>query len=243
MSLASDLREFIGSGANYKLLHVPELSGQDIVEAIEGVGDLKVIPNSDGNIGTVENKRDSSDFGKNVDVFPFHADGAYYTRIPRYVILYCVQTSGGGETFFTETNSVIRALRDTFDNNLIDSLNIVYMGGDKKKYRHPLIERIDDREVLHWYSSLYLEPDINKLSANNRRYFTQLSAQVSTFLDNELKKRVVYEHTWAAGDLFVFDNQQVLHGRKEIDDLDSQRLLYRIWFDRANVSCEKEPIR
>src|SRR5436190_1299859 len=119
----------------YDVINAPGLKGEEIVNAIEQDPSLKVIPSADGKIGTVENKENIKDWGKNNSAFPLHLDGPYYTKIPRWVILYCVNPGGiGGETFLASAEKVIEKLGEKFDSNLLENTYIIYLSSDRKKY-------------------------------------------------------------------------------------------------------------
>jgi alpha-ketoglutarate-dependent taurine dioxygenase len=65
------------------------------------------------------------------------------------------------------------------------------------------------------------------------------------FMDKALKKskgNIVYEHQWKPGDLVVFDNQRLLHGRNKIIEGYANRLLYRMFFDQSEFDARRVPI-
>ena len=226
-----------------KVLNLPNLQEKDIVEVIESIPEFCIVNSREGKSSRVENKNDTKDWGKNNDFFPFHLDGGYYSKIPKYAILYCAGPSEkGGETFFTESSYVINKLVQKYDNNFLDSLNIVYMSPDKKKYKKPLIEKVELGSQLNWYSSLYIEPDINKLPDDRRRLFTKFINELIMDIENLLREGICLKHSWSEGDLVLFNNQLLLHGREKILDNNSNRLLYRIWFDEGNFDETKKPI-
>lgn len=216
---------------------------EELVHQIEGVEGYCVVKNTEGKVSLVEDKGDNKYWGKNNTPMPFHLDGAYYPKVPRYALLYCVRSSDqGGNTVFTEAAKVIDRLYEKYDSNLLESINIIYMGTDRKKYRRPLIEFLPTGEkFLNWYSSLYIEPDLLNLSDENRRLFTRNTSELVSDIEKWLEENVMHDHEWKVGDLIVFDNCLTLHSRREMA-IGGNRLLYRIWFDKEGFLAEKNPI-
>ena len=177
------------------LLHIisEPLTSDCIINEIDSTTEFKVIKSAEGKLSTVENMNNISDWGKNNASFPFHLDGAYYPKVPKYVILYCVRPSlDGGNTFFSKAASVIERLESKYDSNFLKSLYIIYVSSEKKKYKKPLIEEVENGKQLNWYSSLYIEPDPDSLSGNNRRIFTQRLGEFIKDVEQYLKENVVY---------------------------------------------------
>jgi gamma-butyrobetaine dioxygenase/trimethyllysine dioxygenase len=211
------------------------LSAEDIVQIIES-SNFRVIPSKDGAVGTVENRNIEENWDKNGNAFDFHLDGPYYDKPPRYVILYCVRPSErGGETFISDSRAVIDRLYTKYDRNLLDSMNIVYVSSDKKKYRKPLIEGVQ----LNWFTSMYFEPNLDTISDRNRQNFRRHVSELSADIEKWLTEEIILTHTWKTGDLLLFDNLATLHGRNQVF---GDRMLYRIWFDRPDFSMNKTPI-
>ncbi|MCX6703616.1 MAG: TauD/TfdA family dioxygenase [Candidatus Zambryskibacteria bacterium] len=222
--------EFAQSKGRYAVCNIPGLSKMDIAGALQKTG-FNPASTWDGEVTDVVSGEDETDRGKNTNTFPFHTDGVYYSEPPHYVILYCVSTSGtGGETFFTPSADVLETIRKEFNQNLLDSINVVYMERERRRYRHPLIEMIGTDEVLRWSSALYLEPDVSKISEPNRKRATLLIPALMTRINDSMREHVCYEHTWKPGDLLIFNNRQLVHGRTQVCDPQRERHLYRALF-------------
>jgi alpha-ketoglutarate-dependent taurine dioxygenase len=227
------------------LLHIlsESLTSDCIINTIDSNSEFRVVKSAEGKLSTVENMNNINDWGKNNALFPFHLDGAYYPTVPRYAILYCIRPSlEGGNTFFTKAESVIDKLESKYDSNFLKSLYIIYVSPEKKKYKKPLIEEVENGKQLNWYSSLYIEPDPQSLSSNNRRILTQLLGEFINDVEHYLKENVIYSHKWKKNDLVLFNNQLLLHGRDKITDINNNRLLYRIWFDTKDFLEIRNPI-
>ena len=229
--LASNIREFATrSESGCQVWNIPDLSKPDILQAL--TDGFEVIPTWDGEITDVKSGSDESDHGKNSNRFSFHTDGVYYQNTPHFAILYCVQTGGsGGETFFARTKGVIKALREEFGDNLVDSMNVVYMERDGQNYRHPLVEVVSGTEILRWSSALYLEPDVRRLSTSNRKRFTQILPEFIAFIQRAMEEQICYRHTWSKGDVLIFNNRECVHGRTQIIDPAGDRHLLRVLFN------------
>lgn len=208
-----------------------QITGQKIISIIEKSAEFKVIHSRDGKLGTVENKCQMNNWDKNNNAFDFHFDGPYYKILPRYVILYCVKPASlGGDTYFTNSQNIIKDLKSKYDLKLLTSINTIYMSSDRYKYSRPLIETINNQEHLNWFTSLYLEPNISLLTDYQRQHFQKISYELITDIQKLLHKHIIKVHKWKHGDLLLCDNLNTLHGRTEI--ITGGRLLYRIWFDK-----------
>ena len=236
-SLPSWIREFAEQpNRGHEVLNIKGLSKEDIARALIS-GGFEIASTWDGKITDVVSGSDETDHGKNINFFPFHTDGVYYVVPPPYVILYCVQAGGsGGETFFTRSANVIAALRAEFDPNLLDSINVVYMEREQRKYRHPLIEVIEGCEVMRWSSALYLEPDVKIISEPNRKRFAHILPALVAFINKTMQGQIYYSHTWLPGDLLIFNNRTHVHGRTRINDPNRERHLYRVLFNEISQS-------
>lgn len=234
-SLPSWIREFTEqSHEGHAVCNLPDLSKESLAKAL-AEEDFSLAPTWDGAITDVVSGTDETDHGKNSKEFPFHTDGVYYEAPPHYVILYCASIGGtGGKTFFTRTSDVIASLRKEFDPNLLESMNVVYMERERHRYRHPLIEMVDGEEVLRWSSALYLEPDIQKISEPNRKRSALLLPALMTSINQTMREQVCYEHQWHRGDLLIFNNRKVVHGRTHVQDPERERHLYRVLFNSVD---------
>ncbi len=232
-----------GSFSLIKAVNV-QASSEDLVRQIEDATSYGVVNNTEGKVSLVEDKGDVKYWGKNNTPMPFHLDGAYYPKIPRYALLYCVRSSDqGGNTVFAEAAKVIDKLYRKYDANLLESITVIYMGTDRKKYRRPLLEETESgNKFLNWYSSIYIEPDMRKISDENRRLFTRNTSELILDIEKYLEESIVHDQEWKEGDLVVFDNRLLLHSRREMA-VGGNRLLYRIWFDTEGFVDVKNPIQ
>ncbi len=140
---------------------------------------------------------------------PFHWDGAFTRRVPRYIVFRCVEApASGGETLFVDT---VRLLEET-PHETIDAWRdvritystekVVHYGG---RFTSPLIARhaITGDEVLR-----FAEPvrDLNPVTLEG----------ASDALIADLTERLhatAHVHRWRPNQILIADNFALLHGR------------------------------
>lgn len=151
---------------------------------------------------------------------PFHWDGAFAGRIPRYIFFHCdlaPTLESGGETLFCDTLRLL-GLASPEERERWRRINITYTtekivhyGGS---FSSPLITRHPDdgEEILRFAEPVEdLNPvrlEIEGLCAQNRNEFLE---DMHRRLHDE---RACYVHRWAEGDLLIADNYRLLHGRR-----------------------------
>ncbi|HEX8336278.1 MAG TPA: TauD/TfdA family dioxygenase [Pyrinomonadaceae bacterium] len=151
---------------------------------------------------------------------PFHWDGAFVGRVPRYIIFQCESappTGAGGETLFCDTRRLLgRAgpgVRESWGRvRITDSTEkVVHYGGT---FTSPLLAThpFSGEPVLR-----YAEPveDLNPVRLEMEGVTAE--ARAAFLLDMRRRLRdpeVCYAHRWRDGDILVADNHALLHGRR-----------------------------
>jgi alpha-ketoglutarate-dependent taurine dioxygenase len=152
---------------------------------------------------------------------PFHWDGAFAGRVPRYIFFHCDQApddGSGGETLFCDTMRLLdrtsaeqRALWQLIEITY-STEKIVHYGG---AFRSPLICNHPDngQSVLR-----FAEP-VADLNPVQLEIHGLPQADQAEFL-KEMKMRlrdpaVCYSHRWLSGDIVIADNYVLLHGRNQ----------------------------
>jgi len=152
---------------------------------------------------------------------PFHWDGAFIDRAPRYIFFHCdtAPASGsGGETLFCDTIRLLKHApaerRDTWEQIQItySTDKIVHYGG---VFTSPMIcsRPHTGEKVLR-----FAEPvaDLNPVQLE----IGGLPEAAQTEFLQDMHERlndaaVCYRHEWLSGDVVIADNYVLLHGRSE----------------------------
>jgi alpha-ketoglutarate-dependent taurine dioxygenase len=151
---------------------------------------------------------------------PFHWDGAFVGRVPRYIVFQCDAApprGAGGETLFCDTRRLLERVspdeREAWGriNITYSTEKIVHYGG---AFTSPLLTRhpVGGEPVLR-----YAEPvdDLNPVRLEIEGVAAE--ARAAFLLDMRRRLRdteVCYAHEWRDGDILIADNHALLHGRR-----------------------------
>lgn len=154
---------------------------------------------------------------------PFHWDGAFVGKVPRYIFFSCSQApppGSGGETLFCDGGLVLERaspeLRAVWERIRItyETEKVVHYGG---RFTAPLVGRHpgSGRPVLR-----YAEP-VEALNPVTLAVEGMGPREQAAFVDG-LRERlydpaVCLAHAWRDGDVVIADNHALLHGRRAYD--------------------------
>jgi alpha-ketoglutarate-dependent taurine dioxygenase len=151
---------------------------------------------------------------------PFHWDGAFAGRAPRYIFFHCdvaPPPGGGGETLFCDTTRLLarapRERRESWERIVITytTEKVVHYGGT---FASPVVTRhpLGGERVLRFAEPVTdLNPvrlEIAGIPEDAREEFLE---DMHRRLNDE---SVCYRHVWLSGDVVVADNYVLLHGRR-----------------------------
>ncbi|MFI6169088.1 TauD/TfdA dioxygenase family protein [Nocardia sp. NPDC051052] len=153
---------------------------------------------------------------------PFHWDGAWSARAPRYFLFQCVQgcePGAGGETVFCDSAQVYREAPDDL-RALWASATVTYRTDRLAHYggtmTHPLLAT---SPVTGETTIRYAEP-LDPAIYRNPLFLTVdgLTAEEAVRVMDDLSVRLhdpryCYSHAWETGDIVVAENHALLHGR------------------------------
>lgn len=186
-----------------------------------------------GFVNELRNSADAQNYLYTNREVPFHWDGAFAGRIPRYIFFHCdvaPEPGTGGETLFSDTTLILRnansATKARWRRIMItySTEKIVHYGG---KFSSPMIcpKLFGNEEVIR-----YAEPvgDLNPVELEIEGIAL---GERDTFL-NDIHKRlhdtlVCYRHEWKNGDIVIADNTVLLHGRSAFQD-ETERHIRRV---------------
>jgi alpha-ketoglutarate-dependent taurine dioxygenase len=194
------------------------LAGAEFPEFCSGMGQIL-----EWDFGTVNDLRvqaDAQNYLYTNREVPFHWDGAFVGRIPRYIFFHCdiaPAPGDGGETVFCDTTRLLELAplerRKIWEQITITYVTekIVHYGGS---FTSPMIARDPFRgeTVLR-----FAEPvvDLNPVQLEIKGLPEQARA---AFLDDMHARLndddVCYRHAWKNGDVVIADNFVLLHGRR-----------------------------
>jgi alpha-ketoglutarate-dependent taurine dioxygenase len=173
---------------------------------------LGLTESSDGNYSIVRDQESHLDFSQKGGFFDLHQDGLGHHNVPDVGILFCVNPGKGtNPTIFCDTLEIIRRL--TEDEHTLETMNglqFVYIDKSGREQIHPFLAMHDltGEPFLYLGSRGYLRqrsvdqaPSIRDISNLLNRIFEL--ADNATFL----------EHYWQKGNLIIWDNHRLLHGR------------------------------
>jgi alpha-ketoglutarate-dependent taurine dioxygenase len=151
---------------------------------------------------------------------PFHWDGAFVGRVPRYIVFQCEAAppeGAGGETLFCDTRRLLERaapdVREAWQHITIkySTEKVVHYGGT---FASPLLAThpVSGEPVMR-----YAEPveDLNPVRLEIEGVASE--ARAAFLLDMRRRLRdpeVCYAHRWREGDVLVADNHALLHGRR-----------------------------
>lgn len=151
---------------------------------------------------------------------PFHWDGAFVGRVPRYIIFQCESApapGAGGETLFCDTRRLLELaapeVRETWGriNVTYTTEKVVHYGGT---FTSPLLAThpVGGGPVLR-----YAEPveDLNPVRLEVEGVTPEERAAFLLDMRRRLRDHAAcYAHRWRDGDILIADNQALLHGRR-----------------------------
>jgi alpha-ketoglutarate-dependent taurine dioxygenase len=161
---------------------------------------------------------------------PFHWDGAFVGRVPRYIIFECESApppGAGGETLFCDTRRVLERaapeVRESWARVRVtySTEKVVHYGGT---FTSPLLagHPSGGEPVLRYAEPVDdLNPvrlDIEGVVAGSRDAF---------LLDMRRRlyaPEVCYAHAWRDGDILIADNHALLHGRRAFAESAPRRI-------------------
>jgi hypothetical protein len=150
--------------------------------------------------------------------FPLHTDSADFVTIPNCIGLLCMEPASGdqGQSQFVFIEDILKELSAEALQELTTK-----QWNFRGQTRSILQEVSGEYKIC--YDRITME-SFSKLSDDEKAYLSSL--------DRIFKKHIL-EFKLQKGDLILFRNDRLLHGRSKID-LDSKRLLKRI---RFHIAC------
>lgn len=187
--------------------------------------------------------------GKSIGAFGdgemwFHHDTSYYPEPHRATLLYAMKlTSTGGETRFSNMyrayDMIPQPLRDKLEGRRVLQMH------DYKRRERLNLDTSDLSKIRHNWQPLFVtHPATGKKALYISRLMSSqiegLSRQESEdaleqLFDISENPAIVYEHSWAVGDLVIWDNWCSIHARNDFPR-DEPRLMRRLTIEGQTMS-------
>lgn len=153
---------------------------------------------------------------------PFHWDGAWSARAPRFFLFQCVRGSGhdgGGETVFCDSTQVYRDapedLRALWERTWVTyrTDHLAHYGGTMRHSllaSHPATGAVTIRYAEPLDAARYRNPLFLTVEGPSPDEAVQVMEDLRERLHDP---RYCYEHVWQTGDIVIAENHALLHGR------------------------------
>lgn len=198
----------------------------EIVTVAEKLGPL--MPTIYGATFDVRSEQQAVNIAYTATELDFHMDLCYYEEPPGIQLLHCLeQANVGGESVLADSFAAAFALRDSHPEHF-ETLTQIPLTFHKHhdtammKYRRPMF--VTDpltKELVSIFYSPQFEGPLYASVDDCDRFYTAYGAYVK-----ELKQeKYLNQFKMNAGDLLVFNNRRVLHGRKSFDPSSGNRHL------------------
>ncbi len=181
--------------------------------SVEGYPDLNVV----SNVGRSTPARST-----------FHVDTSYVASPPAYTALRAVTIPpAGGETLFSNQYRAYDTLPNDLRTTLADrTITHVVTGvtledGDEASAEHPIFRR----HPLGGRTSLYMSTP-SRCAAISGMSASETEETVSYLFEHSTREDNVMRHSWAEGDVVIWDNGCVLH-RADHSQVDGDRVMHR----------------
>lgn len=196
---------------------------------------MNIVPSSDGDVSTVSEAGDKSDYSRQTSYFDFHKDGLYYPEPPHFLMLLC-EDPGRGDTptVVVDTRPVVAEIARRPELGILREVEMVYRGKTGDEQAHPLIGKHPSAgwPILNLGSRAFLRPSTKiPTPSTTLRQMVAAMTEVYRLLDNA----VVLRHRWKAGEVLLLDNHTFVHGR-EANAVDHNRKLARIWLTSKHAA-------
>ncbi|HEX8369607.1 MAG TPA: TauD/TfdA family dioxygenase [Pyrinomonadaceae bacterium] len=183
-----------------------------------------------GAVNTLVTKDDAQNYLYTNRAVPFHWDGAFINKIPRYIFFHCdiaPSPNQGGETLFCNTVRLLELAPpekyEKWERITITytTEKIVHYGG---AFSSPMISRhpLGGEKILR-----YAEPvtDLNPVELEIEGIAEEAREEFLQDMQRRLRdKNVCYRHQWRDGDIVIADNFALLHGRRAFEQNAGRRI-------------------
>ncbi|KAI1128610.1 Clavaminate synthase-like protein [Nemania abortiva] len=167
-----------------------------------------------------------------------HQDLLYMSNVPRIQLLHCLEnTCSGGESLFSDGYRAVDRFHRLHP-GLVEPLRqrqLVYhynKGPNSLRQSRPVLG-----DSGFWWSPPFQSPvQPDNLMSNNIEGYSKWHMAAVAFQRVLEGPDSVYEYKMAPGDLVIFDNRRVTHGRRAFDTASGERWLKGAYVDNDSYS-------
>ncbi|HVF50243.1 MAG TPA: TauD/TfdA family dioxygenase, partial [Pyrinomonadaceae bacterium] len=215
---ARELRRMVDAHRVVVLRGFDALACDALPDFCRGLGELL-----EWDFGTVNELRvhtDAQNYLFTNRAVPFHWDGAFAGRVPRYIFFQCEiapPRGTGGETLFTDTTLILRQATAQ-QRALWQRIRITYTTEKIAHYGGTFTSPLVARHPLSGEALMRFAEPVADLNPVTLRIEGLAESEQQGFL-KELHEtlndaRFCYRHEWTGGDILIADNHALLHGRR-----------------------------
>ena len=166
-----------------------------------------------------------------------HSDNPYRDPVPTLQLLHCTQNAGsGGATFFLDGLALAEDFRLSYPHDFhrlaTTPVSFAFTSADGRRFeaRTPVIRQSVDGAITglrfnhRSLAPLDLDAESTARWYESYRAFSRMAADPARH----------FKHAMIPGDIVIFDNERILHGRDAFAGA-SQRLLYGCYSDRDGL--------
>lgn len=227
-----------------KIINVPQEPGQ-VLKVARSLAYER--PTGYGTVfDVVVEPSDEINLAYSAQEFDLHSDLTYREISPGVQLLHCITNSTiGGLSYFTDAFKAAQELRESDPKlfNVLVKFPCTFIVRDPyrdvKFRRQAAVLSLDFRGDLDQvYYSPFMLPPIGHME-DVKLFYTAMD-KLTQLLQSERNKLVLKMNP---GDLFIFHNRRVLHGRSSYDPSSSKRFLQGCYMDWDEIVCLNEKLQ
>ncbi|KAI1814940.1 Clavaminate synthase-like protein [Poronia punctata] len=161
-----------------------------------------------------------------------HQDLLYMHTIPRLQLLHCLEnTCAGGESIFADGQIIARTIKARYPEEfkLLRRSSIDYHYNKNGHSFASSRKIISSKDEVRWAPPFQRPAQYRKMPG----HWVGAARIMKGMLDDESR---VYEYKMEPGDMVIFDNHRVLHGRRQFDTSSGARWLKGTYVDHLSYS-------
>lgn len=188
----------------------------------------------------VKNKVDPNNLAYTSISLPLHTDLSNQELPPGYQFLHCiVNNAEGGESVLADGFSICESLKQEDEQafQLLSEHPMPFRFHDKScdiRYRHNIIGLDDSGRLMQFIFNAHLADAPDCEGALNIEYYRAYQALMRKVRETEYRVELKLN----AGEMMIFDNRRVLHGRNSFDPSTGDRHLRGYYIDRGEVDSK-----
>ena len=185
----------------------------------------------------VINKAEPNNLAYTSVALPLHTDLPNQELPPGYQFLHCITNAAqGGESILADGFAIVEEMREqaTALFNLLSSQSMPFRFHDNSvdiRFRHPIIGLNEQQQINSFIFNAHLAAGPDFIAANGLEYYRAYRELISRVRH----PKYCLELKLQAGEMMIFDNRRVLHGRNAFDPSSGKRHLRGYYIDRSEV--------